>query len=90
MSSVPLIQFILIQSTLYITGAALPLPGAVGIGEKGFLIFFKTLFPINLISSAMLLSRGISFYLMVLISGIGVMILQLNLNKKLKDVKMRL
>jgi glycosyltransferase 2 family protein len=88
MSSVSLIQFILIQSTLYITGAALPLPGAVGIGEKGFLIFFKTLFPIHLISSAMLLSRGISFYLMVLISGIGVMVLQINLNKNLKGVEL--
>lgn len=89
MSSVPLIQFILIQSALYITGAALPLPGAVGIGEQGFLVFFKTLFPAQVISSAMLLSRGISFYLMVLISGIGVMFLQLNLNKNVKGVKVK-
>ncbi len=78
MSSASLIQFILIQSALYITGAALPLPGAVGIGEGGFLIFFKTLFPVHILSSAMLLSRGISFYLMILISGIGIMFLHLN------------
>lgn len=82
MTGAPLIEFIGVQAALYITGAALPLPGAVGIGEGGFLVFFKALFPVELLSSAMLLSRGISFYLMLLISGIGVMLLQLNINKK--------
>ncbi len=84
MSSGSLIQFITIQSALYITGAALPFPGAVGIGESGFLVFFKTLFPAQILSSAMLLSRGISFYLMIIISGIGIMFLQLNSNKNSK------
>lgn len=86
MSSASLIQFISIQSVLYITGAALPFPGAVGIGEGGFLVFFKTLFPAQILSSAMLLSRGISFYLMILISGIGIMLLKLNLNRNSKRV----
>lgn len=81
MSTGHLIQFIAIQSALYITGAALPLPGAVGVGEGGFLVFFKSLFPAHILGSAMLLSRGISFYLMILISGIGVLFLQLNLKK---------
>lgn len=81
LSSGTLLQFIGIQAALYIAGAALPFPGAVGIGEGGFLIFFKTLFPVQLLSSAMILSRGISFYLMILISGLGVMYLQLKLNK---------
>lgn len=87
MSSVSFIQFISVQSALYITGAALPLPGAVGIGEGGFLVFFKTLFPAYILSSAMLLSRGISFYLMLLISGVGIMFLQLNLNGNSKGVE---
>ena len=76
-----IIEFIAIQAALYITGAALPLPGAVGIGEGGFLIFFKVIFPAQLLSSAMLISRGISFYIMVIISGIAILILQLKLNK---------
>lgn len=81
LSSGTLLQFIAIQSALYISGASLPSPGAVGVGESGFLIFFKTLFPAKLLSSAMILSRGISFYLMLLISGLGVMYLQFKLNK---------
>lgn len=83
MSSGTLLQFIGIQAALYISGAALPFPGAVGIGEGGFLIFFKTLFPAQLLSSAMILSRGISFYLMILVSGVGVMFLHMNSNKNL-------
>lgn len=51
----------------------MPLPGAVGVSEGGFLGIFKFLFPVNLLTSAMLLSRGISFYLCVLISGISVL-----------------
>lgn len=84
-----IIEFIAIQSALYITGAALPLPGAVGIGEGGFLIFFKLIFPAQLLSSAMLISRGISFYIMVIISGIAILILQLKLNRteNIKKVK---
>lgn len=87
MSTLPILEFIYIQAALYITGAALPFPGAVGIGESGFLVFFQTIFPIQILSSAMLLSRGISFYLMILISGIGIMFLQLSLSGKLNIMK---
>ena len=48
---------------------ALPLPGAVGVGEGGFLAVFRMLFPSQLLGGAMLLSRGISFYLFVLLTG---------------------
>lgn len=87
MSSSSLIEIISIQAALYITGAALPFPGAVGIGESGFLVFFKTLFPAKVLSSAMLLSRGISFYLMIIISGITVISFKLNVKNSLKECK---
>ena len=59
------------QSVLYITVSALPLPGAVGASESGFLLLFQTLFPGQLLSGGLLLSRGISFYLFVMISGLS-------------------
>ena len=62
----------LIQAILFISVSAIPLPGAVGTSEGSFLTLFKTLFPSSSLSSAMLLSRGISFYLFVIISGIVV------------------
>lgn len=66
-------QFLSLQAVLYISVSAMPFPGAVGISEGGFLSVYKLLFPTELLTSAMLLSRGISFYLFVFISGICVL-----------------
>lgn len=60
---------IALQSVLFVAVSSLPLPGGIGISESGFMIVFRTLFPTQMLSSAMLLSRGISFYLWILISG---------------------
>lgn len=62
-------QIIGMQAVLFIGVSVIPLPGTVGINESGFLRLFKTLFPTAMLSSAMLLSRGVSFYLCVVISG---------------------
>lgn len=75
------LQFLAIQSVLYISVSAIPLPGAVGVSEGGFLAIYKLLFPASLLSSAMLLSRGISFYLFVIISGISVLCFYLKKHK---------
>lgn len=66
-------QFLALQSVLYLSVSSLPLPGAVGVSEGGFLGVYRRLFPTELLNSAMLLSRGISFYLFVVISGISVL-----------------
>ena len=66
------------QSILFITVSAIPLPGSVGSSESGFLTLFKTLFPANTLSSAMLLSRGISFYSFVIISGLIVLFIKVS------------
>ncbi len=74
-------QFLALQSVLYISVSSLPLPGAVGVSEGGFLGVFRLLFPTEFLTSAMLLSRGISFYLFVMISG--VLVLFFTLRKQL-------
>lgn len=60
--------FVLMQSVLYISVASLPFPGSMGVSEGSFMIMFKLFFPSAILSSAMIISRGISFYLFVLIS----------------------
>lgn len=70
LSGYSFITVVMLQSVLYISVSALPLPGAVGISESGFMVIYRTLFTTKILSSAMLVSRGISFYLLVLISGI--------------------
>ena len=65
-----LFTVVMLQSILFISVSALPLPGAVGVSESAFIMIYKTLFPYSFLSSAMLVSRGISFYLLVFLGGI--------------------
>ena len=71
LNSYTMSQVISLQAVLYVAVSALPLPGALGVSESGFMMLFSTLFPAAFLPSAMVLSRGISFYLFVLISGIA-------------------
>lgn len=59
-----------IQAVLHVAVSALPLPGAVGASEGAFLLLFQAVFPAAALHDAMLLSRGVSFYLFVAFSGI--------------------
>lgn len=63
------IDIILLQSVLYVSVSALPIPGAIGVSESGFIKLFRILFPVELLSGAMILSRGISFYLYLFVTG---------------------
>ena len=55
-----------LQAVLYATVSGIPSPGSVGVSEGGFLGIFRNAFPETVISSAMLLSRGANFYLLIL------------------------
>ena len=64
-----LFEVVGMQALLTLAVASLPLPGAVGAAEGGFLKGFSLIFGAGLVSPAMLVSRGISFYSFLLISG---------------------
>lgn len=66
-----------LQSLLYLSVSILPLPGTVGVNETGFSILYNPIIAKNYVDSAMLLSRGISFYLVVIITGITIAIISL-------------
>lgn len=78
------IEIVTIQSILYATVSGIPSPGAVGVTEGGFIEIYKSIFSRNMISGAMLLNRGISFYLLVIISAI---VTAINMLKKKKMLK---
>ncbi len=67
-------QILTLQAVLYATVSGIPSPGAVGVSEGGFLGIFKKAFPEATISSAMLLSRGVNFYLLIIVSVIVVIV----------------
>lgn len=78
-------QIITLQAVLFATVSGIPSPGAVGVSEGGFIGIFKNVFPETIISSAMILNRGINFYLLVIISGILVIRNVFKKDKKLID-----
>ena len=57
------------QALITLAVASLPLPGAVGASEGGFVAAMKLFFGAGLVTPAVLVSRGISFYSFLLISG---------------------
>ena len=70
-----LFEIITLQSVLYATVSDIPSPGAIGVSEGGFLPFPQfNLYERPILKSAMLLNRGINFYLPVIISSIIVII----------------
>lgn len=85
-NEVSIIKIIALQSILYATVSGIPLPGAVGVSESGFLNIFKTIFTPEKVSGAMLLNRGVSFYLFAIISGIVVIINMFKTKKEDKNI----
>lgn len=77
-------KIITMQSILYGTVSGIPSPGAVGVTEGGFIEIFKLVYPHNVINGAMILNRGINFYLLVIISGTITMINAVKKEKMLK------
>ncbi len=69
-----------LQSFLYLSVSILPLPGTVGVNETGFSLLYNPIIAKNYVDSSMLLTRGISFYLFVIITG--VVLLTLTIRKK--------
>lgn len=69
LNEVFIFSFVSAQAFLYCAVSFLPFPGSLGISESGFVLLFKLFFPEDVLSSAMLISRGISLYLYVCITG---------------------
>ena len=70
------------QSSLFISVSSLPLPGAAGVTEYGYALFYSDLIPEGLLGSVMLLSRFCSFVLPLVASGLGLIILSIKPAKK--------
>lgn len=67
-------HIISMQSVLFATVSGIPSPGAVGVSEGGFLEIFRNIYSNGMLHEAMLLNRGVNFYLFVIISSVVVML----------------
>lgn len=81
-----ILEIITMQSVLFATVSGIPSPGAVGVTEGAFIEIFKNVYPENVMSSAVLLNRGINFYFLVIVSGVVTVVNHLRCERK-KEVK---
>lgn len=63
-------EIIALQTMIALAADSLPLPGGIGVSESSFIFLFDNIFGVNLVLSGMLLSRGISYYLLLIISAV--------------------
>ena len=69
LSGTSFLGIITIQTMIAISVEMLPLPGAAGITEACFMVMFGGVFGEELVRSGMLLSRGLTFYVILLIGA---------------------
>lgn len=87
LSAFGMVDFIALQSVLYLAVCFLPIPGSAGASESGFVKIFRVLFQGALIVPAMLLSRVASFYFILLFSGAISLAMQLVHSRRQKLLK---
>lgn len=64
------LDIVCLQAFLYMAVSFIPTPGTAGASEVGFMLLLSPLFPTGIISTALLLWRGISYYFSLIFSGI--------------------
>lgn len=74
-------EFIAIQSLLAMAVNSLPVPGAIGVSEGSFLFLFQTVFPATVLAPAMIITRGINYYLCFILCGVYTLIYHLHILK---------
>ncbi|NTV78036.1 MAG: flippase-like domain-containing protein, partial [Clostridiales bacterium] len=81
------LEIILLQGIVSVCADMLPLPGGVGASEKCYILVFESVFAQSLLIPSMLLYRGISFYLLVIISAITLIVIKLKDSYSVKKTK---
>ena len=64
------LKIIALQSVLFLAVSLIPLPGGICASESGFMLLYQSVFPSVMLDSGMILSRFLSFYLPMLLSGL--------------------
>lgn len=76
------VEIIILQLIISIAVDNLPLPGGMGASEGIFMIFFKEIFTTTYITAGLLLSRGLSYYLIIIMGGMVMAYAQITRKKR--------
>ena len=88
LNSTRFIDILTLQILIGVAVEMLPLPGAAGISEGCFLLAFTDIFGVELVKPALLISRGLSFYLILLLGVIVTFAVHIiNLKREKKQIE---
>ncbi len=76
------IDIVAVQAIIGIAVEMLPLPGAAGVTEGCFMSMFKPIFGAQLVTPALILSRGMSFYFLLIVGGVVTVVAHLIATKR--------
>lgn len=65
-----ILEIICLQSFLYMAVSFIPTPGTAGVSEIGFVMLLGHIFNSNIVGTALILWRGISYYFSLVFSGL--------------------
>lgn len=82
-----LYDIVMLQAVVSVSVDMLPLPGGMGISENLFLIIFKNIFTAKLLLPGMVLSRGIAYYVQLLLSAGMTLFAHLTIGQKVQEDK---
>lgn len=86
LNAVSAVTITLLQAAISVSVDMLPLPGGMGISERLFLQIFGPIFGSTALTlSGMLMSRGISYYMLIIISGIITCITHMTVTSEKSD-----
>ncbi|MCR5019817.1 lysylphosphatidylglycerol synthase transmembrane domain-containing protein [Ruminococcus sp.] len=86
LSGVSFIDIVTMQIMIAIAVEMLPLPGAAGVTEGSFLLVFEKIFGRELVKPALLLSRGLTFYAVLIAGGLVTFIAHLKVMRSDKQL----
>lgn len=86
LSGYGIISVIALQTMIGISVEMLPLPGAAGITEGCFMLMFDRIFGSELVKPALLLSRGMSFYAVLIVGGIVTLVTHIVMLRRDKKI----
>ncbi len=70
LSGYSFLELVAIQAALTLSVESLPIPGGIGVTESGFMLIYGSVFGQDLLVSALLLTRGLNYYLGLVAGGI--------------------
>lgn len=82
-SSTSFLNMFMMQSIVYSASSFIPLPGASGVSESNYMRIFSKIYTLDVLNSAVLLTRFINFYFPVILS-LGILLIIQMISKKSK------